>query len=154
MLPLAPVATENPDHLVLGIDQSAHRLAKHPGEPGANYLLLRANCVDIWTLLAADGVKLSHHYLLYPNPWPKSAQLRRRVHGHPGFAALLRLGGELELRSNWQLYVEEFGAAMHFAGQRGVVTRLREGEPALTLFERKYRASGHRLWSYRADILP
>ena len=138
----------HPDHLVVGIDKSENRLAKHPGGDRGNYLLLRAPCEDIWRLLVDSGMRLDHHYLLYLNPWPKAAHLKRRLHGHNSFPLLLELGGRLELRSNWQLYVEEFGSAMHIAGQPGCVATVREDTPALSLFERKYRDSGHTLWSY------
>ena len=70
------------------------------------------------------------------------------------FALLLRLGGKLELRSNWQLYVEEFGCAMHLAGQRGCIRAVDGSEPDLSLFEQKYRRSGHELWSYTVSIMP
>ena len=141
------LARRHPHHLVVGVDKSAHRLAKHPGGECENYLLLQADCEDIWQLLLGDGISLEHHYLLYPNPWPKSRHLQRRIHGSAAFPWLLKLGGEIELRSNWKLYIEEFGLAMHLAGSPGVVSRLPE-QPPLTLFEEKYRASGHELWRY------
>ncbi len=144
----ALLAERHPDCLVVGVDQSAHRLQKHVDGPAKNYLLLRAQAEDIWQLLLRDGCRLRQHYLLYPNPWPKSKHLQRRVHGHGSFDWLLRLGGNIELRSNWQLYVEEFGVAMHLAGHRGVVSRVPD-EPPLTLFEEKYRQSGHSLWRYQ-----
>ena len=78
-------------------------------------MLLRADCEDIWQQLALDGVQLARHYLLYPNPWPKAKHLQRRVHGQAVLPALLQLGGVITLRSNWQLYVEEFGLALHLA---------------------------------------
>lgn len=149
----ALLARRYPDYLVVGIDKSAHRLQRHPNEHSGNYLLLRADCEDIWRLLLAQRIQLEHHYILYPNPWPKSRHLQRRVHGHASFGDLLRLGGKLELRSNWQLYVEEFGLAMLLAGRTGSVSRLPEA-PALTLFEEKYRSSGHALWRYLGDCEP
>ncbi|MDX1734707.1 MAG: SAM-dependent methyltransferase, partial [Halioglobus sp.] len=142
------------DCLLVGIDKSAARLAKHPAQPTDGYLLLRADCEAIWQQLAADGIALAHHYILYPNPWPKSRHLQRRVHGHPAFRTLLALGGRLELRSNWQVYVEEFGVAMSLAGQVGVVSELCAPVQPLTLFERKYHDSGHPLWVYRCAIAP
>ncbi len=147
----AALALHHPEHLVVGIDQSGHRLAKHPGGDAENYLLLQAECEDIWRLLLEEGLHTRYHYLLYPNPWPKSKHLGRRIHGHPGFAHLLKLGGELELRSNWQLYVEEFGAALHICGHYSSVGRVAE-RPPLTLFEDKYRRSGHALWSLKAKL--
>ena len=148
----AQLAQRHPGHLVVGVEQSAHRLAKHENQPG-DYLLLRANCEDIWQLLLRDNWQLDYHYLLYPNPWPKGKHLQRRVHGHASFPWLLQLGGTVELRSNWQLYVEEFGLAMHIAGRRGAVARVSD-QPPLTLFEEKYRSSGQCLWRYFSNAAP
>lgn len=148
------LAERHREHLIVGIDKSAHRLSKNPGGASDNYLLLQANCEDIWYLLARDELQPDYHYLLYPNPWPKAAHLQRRIHGHASFPLLLQLGGQLELRSNWQVYVEEFGVALHLAGYRGRISQLAEGETDLSLFEQKYRRSGHELWSYTASIMP
>jgi tRNA (guanine-N7-)-methyltransferase len=149
----AILAGRHPGHLVVGIDKSGHRLGRHVGAPADNYLLLQADCGDLWQLLLREGLTVDRHYLLYPNPWPKARHLQRRIHGHASFPWLLQLGGHIELRSNWQLYVEEFGVAMHLAGHPGVVARLPEA-PAITLFEEKYRRSGHPLWCFRGRIQP
>lgn len=146
----AILAERHPDHLVVGIDQSAHRLERHVKQEASNYLLLRAQCEDIWQLILQEQWQVDFHYLLYPNPWPKSAHLQRRIHGHPSFLQLVQLGGKIELRSNWQSYVEEFGLAMSLAGGRGVVSQI--DEAPITLFEKKYRASGHALWRYRGQL--
>jgi len=147
----AILAGRHPGHLVVGIDKSGHRLGRHAGEPSGDYLLLRADCGDIWQLLLRERLEVDYHYLLYPNPWPKAQHLQRRIHGHGSFPWLLQLGGRIELRSNWQLYVEEFGVAMHLAGHPGVVARLPDA-PGITLFEEKYRRSGHPLWRFQGRI--
>lgn len=146
----AALARRHPDCLVAGIDQSAHRLARAPRNLPDNIILLRADVVDLWGLLAAAGMRLEAHYLLYPNPWPKPAQVMRRWPGHPAFPALLALGGRLECRSNWRVYVEEFALAVRvLTGRRPVVEAFAPDDP-LTPFERKYAASGHDL--YRAVV--
>lgn len=147
------LARDHPRALVIGVDKSAARLSRRPqeGEP-ANCLLLQANCEAIWGHLKERGRRLQAHYLLYPNPWPKPGHLSRRVHGHPAFPLLLELGGTLELRSNWQLYAEEFGVALHLAGVCAAVSQLPVPEEPLTLFERKYRDSEHTLWRLRAEL--
>lgn len=157
----AALARRHPGHLVVGIDKSGHRLDRHPENPAGNYLLLRAECEDLWRLLAEEGIGIDHHYLLYPNPWPKAKHLQRRVHGGTGFYWLLQLAASgatppsrIELRSNWQTYVEEFGVAMHLAGSAGAVARVPPEPEALSLFEHKYRASGHDLWTYTGAISP
>lgn len=144
----AALARRHPEALVVGIDQSEERIGRglrklHAALPG-NALLLRADATDIWALLAQQRMRLAHHYLLYPNPWPKSEHLQRRWHGHPRFRELLALGGHIELRTNWALYAEEFGAALRCAGWQAETSAVNDAEP-LTPFERKYRDSGHAL---------
>jgi len=143
----ATLAQRHPEHLVVGVDKSAHRLARHVSSMADNYVLLQADCEDIWQLLLQKKLHIEWHYLLYPNPWPKKRHLQRRIHGSAAFARLLKLGGKIELRSNWQLYVEEFGLAMYLAGHYGSVFQLSEQLP-ITLFEKKYQASSQRLWVY------
>lgn len=146
------VAVARPDASVVGIDQSRERLQRG-GLADAdiavlapNAVLLRAPLEDLWRLLAADRVRLQRHLLWYPNPWPKAAQLRLRWHGHPVFPALLELGGEIELRSNWQVYVDEFAQALAACGWQTERAEIGMDAVAASPFERKYRDSGHRLW--------
>ena len=138
------------DVQVLGVDRSARRLAKTAGLP-SNALLLRADLADFWRLAAAAGWRLWRHYLLYPNPWPKAKHVQRRWHGSPFLPFILQLGGRLELRSNWRLYVEEWAAALRLAGCEATVEPYRAEAP-LTPFERKYWASGQRSWRCAVDL--
>ena len=150
----ATLAEQYPGHLVVGIDKSARRLEKHPGGRGDNYLLLRADCEDIWNLLVRDGLAADFHYMLYPNPWPKPGQLKRRWHGHPVFPTLLKLGGRLEMRCNWDIYATEFAFAVQFA--TGLDVRLEQSSSSsiTTPFERKYRNSGHQIFTVTTPELP
>lgn len=134
------IAKNHPEAIVLGLDKSADRLAKHPQSITDNYRLLQVNLNDFWRLAVEAGWRLSHHYLLYPNPWPKAKHLQRRWHGSAVFPSILQLGGELELRSNWFTYVHEFARALELAGQSCQVEEYRS-EQAITPFERKYWAS-------------
>lgn len=150
------LAEQHRDCWVIGVDKSAARLAVGErmlaaADAPANALLLRAELGDLWRLLRDAGWRLHRHYLLYPNPWPKPAQLARRWHAHPAFAALLALGGTLELRCNWRVYAEEFALALHLAGVDAQAETFEPGDP-LTPFERKYAASGHALWRVRARL--
>lgn len=147
------LAAHYPDALVIGVDKSAHRLAKHAADAtGAeNYLLARADVDDFWRLAVAGGWQLSQHYLLYPNPWPKPGQLGYRVQGSAVFPALLQLGGAVELRSNWSVYVAEFALALEIADQRADVSQY-QPQAAITPFERKYSQAGQVLWRCRCRI--
>ncbi|MEJ8568530.1 tRNA (guanine(46)-N(7))-methyltransferase TrmB [Elongatibacter sediminis] len=145
-----------PDCLVIGIDRSEARLGRlaAPGLPwrDGNALWVRAELADFWRLAVAAGWKLERHYLLYPNPWPKAAHLRRRWHGHPGFTALLALGGCLELRTNWRIYAEEFALALGLATGGNVAVESQVTGPVTTPFERKYRARGDPLFRVVRDL--
>lgn len=147
-----------PDNFVIGVDQSADRLQRlvhWPDKTPDNFALVRADLVDYWRLLAMHGLVLERHYLLYPNPWPKKSQLARRWHGHPVFPVLASLGGVLECRSNWRIYVEEFSAALAQVTGLAIACEPYQASPtsALTPFEEKYARSGHHLWRCSA-LLP
>ena len=145
------IARALPGCLVIGVDKSANRL-RRGGVLGCphqadNAIWLRADLATFWRLALDAGWRLQRHYLLYPNPWPKASHLRRRWHAHPVFPQLLQLGGVLEMRTNWKVFAEEFAlAANRVLGT--AVTPAPLGESAVTSpFERKYRASGHPLYS-------
>lgn len=148
------LAIAHPDHWVVGIDKSAHRLQKERMEEfPANLILLRADLNDFYRLAAAAEWRPVRHYLLYPNPWPKSAHMGRRWHGSPVFPDMLRLGGRLELRSNWKLYLEEFQIALKIAGHDSDLLAF-SPTSYLTAFEKKYHLSGQPLWRLTCDLKP
>jgi len=144
-----------PDHFVIGIDQSADRLARNVHWPTAlpgNCIRLRADLVDYWRLMLQAGIRPDRHYLLYPNPWPKKQHLGRRWHGHPVFPAMVALGGEFECRSNWRIYIEECAAALTQMTGIAVPVEAYDASAAITPFEEKYRASRHLLWRCRIAL--
>lgn len=145
------LAERYPDAMVLGVDKSHKRLQKAEPLP-ANATLLQANCEAVWRHLAERGTQLARHCIFYPNPWPKATHLSRRIHGHPAFVYLLALGGIIELRSNWQIYVEEFGSALSHVGVSASVRVVSAEELPVSRFERKYYASGQILWRLRARL--
>ncbi|WP_227367439.1 tRNA (guanine(46)-N(7))-methyltransferase TrmB [Halomonas sp. M20] len=147
------LARQHPNHAVVGIDRSADRLGREHGVLPDNARLVRADLVDFWRLALAEDWQPTHHYLLYPNPYPKAAHLKLRWHGHPVFPVILALGGRLEVRSNWRLYIQEFAQATKQAtGLQPVVSEYDSMGQPLTPFERKYQASGQRLWQLVAEL--
>ena len=149
------LATQYPQHFVIGVDQSADRISRQTEWPGplpANCIRLRADLIDFWRLMHSEGVRPERHYVLYPNPWPKKPQLGRRWHGHPVFPTLLALGGYFECRSNWQIYIEECASALRQLGAGEVRCEAFETQAPITPFEQKYLASGHALWRCRVQL--
>jgi tRNA G46 methylase TrmB len=149
------LASAFPDHFVIGVDQSADRSARTTQWPDplpANLIRVRANMVDYWRLLLQHGIRPARQYLLYPNPWPKAGQLARRWHGHPVFPTIVALGGVLECRSNWQIYIAEFAAALTQLTQQAVACEAFAPARTITPFEQKYLASGHALWRCRIQL--
>ena len=151
----ANLAKRHPDALVIGIDKSAHRLDKHDVQyrqsEGGRYILVQADLNDFWRLALAAKWQPTHHYLLYPNPWPKAKHIQRRWHGAAIFPTIVALGGLLEVRSNWDIYVREFARALQLAGHPTQVNEYESNE-AITPFERKYWASGQKSYRLVIDI--
>lgn len=147
------LAENNPNKLIIGIDQSYKRLNKQYDDQQipSNCLLVRANCEDIWRLCIAHQLPISRHYILYPNPWPKSDHLKRRWHGHPVFKCLPELSPYTELRSNWLLYLEEFAIAWHIATSKDYQPIPLKVDQPITLFEKKYHESGQELYQLVID---
>jgi tRNA G46 methylase TrmB len=148
-----------PESFVIGVDQSADRLSRDirwAADLPNNFVTVRADLVDYWRLMLAEGIYPQQHYLLYPNPWPKKSQLGRRWHGHAIFPVLVALGGRIECRSNWKTYIDEFASSLHQLSGIAVHTEKHESVPAeaLTPFEAKYASSGHTLWRCRTELPP
>ena len=147
------IARLYPDCFVLGVDQSSDRLARgKPLDVPENAALIRADLVDFWRLLADAQIRLHRHFLLYPNPWPKIGHLARRWHGHAVFPILKSLGGVVECRSNWEIYVQEMAWALGILANQSVSVEPWLPEMDMTPFEKKYRLSGHTLWRCQVDF--
>lgn len=134
-----------PDHTVIGIDRSFVRLSKNalnrknildaddddqeveekkssseeslrPFQAiSSNTLLVRAELTDFWRCCLKSDWDISHHYILYPNPYPKKNRVKKRFYAHPSFPLILKIGGEITLRSNWEGYLKEFADSVTYA---------------------------------------
>ena len=140
-----------PRHLVIGVDRSLKRLEKSGFTTGfvrsGNFILLRGELATFWRLLLNSGCSPERHYLLYPNPSPKPGHLSRRWHGHPVFPQLLSLGGEIELRCNWEIYAQEFAEAVSQATGADIDVLKFQPVEAISPFEQKYAERGQSLYS-------
>lgn len=149
------LARQFPDHAVIGVDKSEARLQK-AGEMPENCLIVRAELQDFWMLLLQEKIPCARQYLLYPNPWPKAHDFMRRWQGHPVFPFILQVGGCIELRTNWEIYAQEFAFACEIAtGNKGCLESfLPDSQNPLTAFEKKYLESGQAFWRYCQNITP
>ncbi len=153
------LAQRYPNALVIGVDKSAHRLNRNvdellhltQNEAGDkteqvnNFHLVRADLNDFYRLVRQANWPVTQHYILYPNPWPKSKHVQRRWHGSAVFPDLIQIGEKLILRSNWRLYLEEFQFAAKLMKLSSTLERVSDDQP-LTPFEAKYQASGQQCW--------
>jgi len=147
------LAKRNPQALVIGVDKSAHRIERNDNELVENtatknvdnYVLVRADLNDFYRLVYKAKWQVAQHYILYPNPWPKSKHIQRRWHGSAVFPEIINIGQSIILRSNWRLYLEEFQFAAGLAKRGGEITQVDDAQP-LTPFEAKYKASGQACW--------
>ncbi len=140
-----------PRHLVIGVDRSRSRLAKSGVQSSfsrtGNCILLRAELATFWRLMLKSGLSPERHFLFYPNPWPKPGHLSRRWHGHPVFPQLLTLGGEIEMRCNWDVYATEFAKAAVIATGADIGVKMIEPDNGISPFEQKYLERGQPLFS-------
>ena len=140
------LARKFPEYTVVGVDKSLKRLTKEGyGDEPENLVLVRADLNDFYRLAHEHGWQLVRHYILYPNPWPKADHLKRRWHGAPIFPTMVALGGRIEVRSNWKIYLDEFQHALKLMG-RGSDVEAYDTDAPITPFERKYKDSGQDLW--------
>lgn len=160
------LARRFPDCAVLGIDKSEIRIGKsgdpsHAGPEGipANAFWIRAELLDFWRLVLDSHWDVRYHAVFYPNPWPKQSECTHRFHMHPIFPAMMQLAPVTELRTNWEIYAQEFcsaanvlreesGTVPELAGLCRLQAALSAYAPdnAETAFERKYAAAGQPLW--------
>ncbi|MEW6981114.1 tRNA (guanosine(46)-N(7))-methyltransferase TrmB [Colwelliaceae bacterium 6471] len=150
------LAQRNPNALVIGVDKSANRINRNVEDHWQvdNYHLIRADLNDFYRLVKAANWPVTKHYVLYPNPWPKSKHLQRRWHGSAVFPQMIAIGQQMILRSNWLLYLQEFLFAIEIAGYQGKITEVTHvgDDTPLTPFEAKYQASGQKCWQLLVEL--
>ncbi len=142
-------ANKNPESLVIGIDKSPVRLKRglhHPAVIPDNLILVQANVIDFWRLALENQMRVDYHYLLYPNPWPKKKHFKRRFHAHPVFPDFIKLCRNIEIRSNWEIYIREFSLAIEIITGEKYTFESFIPENYISDFEKKYKNSGHLLY--------
>jgi tRNA G46 methylase TrmB len=148
------LAAQYPDHFVIGIDQSADRLARNThwdGPEPANLCFVRADLVDYWRWHTKPGCVRRGTTCSTPIPGPRSATC-------PGAGKAIRCfphrGAGRPARVPQQL--AHLCRRVHIALNQltaGVSTpRPQQPDQPITPFERKYLASGHALWRVVADL--
>ncbi len=151
------LAKTHPNHWVIGIDQSEKRLLNSANNLlPENCQLIRSECTDFWRLAELAQWQFALHTLFYPNPYPKPQHLQRRWHGEAAFTSLLAISQSIELRTNWQIYAQEFYEALLIAQGNGIALKqiqIDSYQPTTTItaFERKYLMSEHTLWRVSAS---
>ena len=114
------LARKFPDCAVIGIDKSEARVGKGFGARNAdaegippNAFWIRAELLDFWRLVLDSHWDVRYHAVYYPNPWPKQSEGTRRFHMHPIFPTMMQLAPVTELRTNWEIYAQEFRDAVN-----------------------------------------
>ena len=146
------LAKANPEKLIIAIDQSSHRLKKLQDDKKSypNLLFVQARLEEFWLQSLENHWFPEFQYLFYPNPWPKKKHLLRRWHGHPILPIILKVCSNLELRTNWKIYAEEFQLALSQFNIDSQLSRIDKIAP-ISAFEEKYQHSGHPLFQLRTE---
>ncbi len=144
------LAQKYPERIIIGLDKSEVRLQKIKSKAvPSNALFVRADQFDFWRLVSVSELNVIYHTMFYPNPWPKKTHAKRRIFGHPAFVLLPKITKNIELRSNWLIYLQEFAAAWELlTGDACEINQIEVSTP-ITLFEKKFHDSGHPLYRLR-----
>lgn len=131
-----------------GVAQTLHHLSKADVH---NLRVLRGDGVQVLDELIAPGT-LAEVWLFFPDPWPKTKHLKRRL-VTPDFMALvasrLRRGGTFRMATDWAPYAEQMLAAGTAAkGLRNAHAGWapRPDFRPRTRFERRGLAAGHEIF--------
>lgn len=165
-------ARVGPGRWILGLDKSLARMQRGASQglevpiwregraPNAGAMdlairaggvLVRGELAELVGMLFLGGRVVQQLDFLYPNPWPKSQHFGRRWYGHPIWPYALAVSQELQLRTNWEIYAQEFVYALGLwvpqGADQGRCESL-EVQPGqgLTAFEEKYVRAGHPLY--------
>jgi tRNA G46 methylase TrmB len=107
------LASHYPDRYLIAVERCkmrGQRLIRKAGRSGlGNVAGFRGNAIPA-LIQAIPDQSLERIYLLYPCPWPKTAQRRNRWYLHPVMPHLLRVlrpGGKLIWASDQKFYIDE-----------------------------------------------
>lgn len=148
-------ATENPDRYLVAIEHTRMKFEKFAGRlehhaPFANLHAVHADAVE-WITHFVPKASVDRYFFLYPNPWPRPRDERRRWYAMPFMEKVIETmkpGATLELATNEPFYAE--GAREFLTQEWGLKlisdAELRANELGAfkprTHFERKYLARG------------
>jgi tRNA (guanine-N7-)-methyltransferase len=143
------LAQQYPTHLIIGIDKSKNRLAKHHifdinnniCKIADNAILVNADLINFWMLADSKKFIFAKHMIYYPNPWPKAKHLMRRFHGHPALPHMIKISQELYVRSNWLIYLKEMQQTLLHWQLTAEISSIAPNDSPVSLFEKKYFAS-------------
>lgn len=144
------LAAQNPDTLVVGVDRSYTRLQRNnffKQHAPNNMLLLHDDLIGL--LLAFSQQKLivpNKLFFLYPNPYPKVSQLKKRWYAHAISPFIFNFPGWIEVRTNWKPYALDFQYCGSLYHREAKLSVIHSPVKCITPFERKYEHSGHSLY--------
>jgi tRNA G46 methylase TrmB len=132
--------------VVASVDSAENDPTTLVEQVASNVWLVRAELIDFWRLMIQHQWYIDHHYLLYPNPYPKLTRVQQRWYAHPSFPLLFHLFGNsdsnegmvaakpplqktMTIRSNWKQYLIEFAECANYVLRHDASTMVVEGQP-------------------------
>ena len=143
------LAATYPNHLIIGVDKSDHRLAQNSIYNNDqtitlkdNLVLVRANLIDL--IYCWQGSVAEQQFWLHPNPWPKAKQAMRRLPFHPIFPKALSMSKISILRTNWLSYAQNWQLAANMQNKKCYLSTYQG--LAMSAFEEKYLAKNIKIY--------
>ena len=143
------LAATHPNHLIIGVDKSGHRLAQNSIYNNNktitlkdNLILVRANLIDL--IYCWQGSVAEQQFWLHPNPWPKAKHAMRRLPFHPIFPKALSMAKISILHTNWLSYAQNWQLAANMQDKGCELSTYRG--LAMSAFEQKYIANNIKIY--------
>ena len=83
---------------------------------------------------------------LYPNPWPKAEHLKRRWHAHPVFPKILKTTKKIILRTDWEIYAEEFKKTLEIHKYNSLKCSSIKLSHGISRFEQKFIRQNRKIY--------
>lgn len=150
-LSLHYLASNYPDHRIIGIDKSRYRLAYYNKNCCERTLVFQGQLEDYFVLCHQNHIKIEKMFIFYPNPYPKMSSINQRLYGSSMLPYILHMAKEVIVRSNALFYLNDMMYMYEKVDRKCNINQIHC--PGITHFDRKYASAGVSRYELRASSI-